>query len=187
MTREPPILVESGTDCKYEKGATIEAMRGTLAAILLAAATASAAAAAPPVAPITGQPGVGSLTASLSSVKAGAKRVELTLSLHAYLVCGQPGTVVVRFPAGVTVPATVAPTAVLVDKVPAAAVTVRLRQVTITAAHHGGATCTVLAPGLVTLRFTTSARLGNPASPGTYTITVEHGRETYRAAVRISA
>jgi hypothetical protein len=147
------------------------------------AATASAAA-APPVQPI----GEGSLSASLSTTKANAKPVEVTLKLHAELICGQPGArLIVRFPAGVSVPATLAPAAVLVDKTPAAAVAIAAHWVTITTAHRGGVLCYVVAPGLVTLRFTKSAGLGNPASPGTYTITLQRGRSTYRTTVHISS
>lgn len=161
-------------------------MKSILATIVLAAATAAPAAAAPPVVPTTpGQLEVGSLTASLSSPRAGARPVVLTLRVHTYLVCGQPGPIVVRFPTGSTLPATLTPAAVLVNNAPAAAVAVHLRQVTITPARRSGITCNAVAPGLVTLRFTSSAQLGNPASAGTYTITVTHRRATYRTAVRV--
>ena len=69
----------------------------------------------------------------------------------------------------------------------ATAVAVTAHRVTITTAHVGGLLCHVVAPGLVTLRFTKSAELGNPATPGTYTISVQRGRSTYRTAIHISA
>jgi hypothetical protein len=142
--------------------------------------------AAPPVQPIT--PYGGGLSASLSSAKASAKPVVLTLKLVAELVCGRLGTpLVVALPAAASLPAHLTPTAVLVDGKPAATVAVAANRVTITETEPGGVMCYVVAPGLVTLRFTRSAALGNPGTPGSYTIAVQHGRSTYRTAVHISA
>jgi hypothetical protein len=160
----------------------------TLLALAASFAATASAAAAPPV-PIGGSPvGEDSLSASLSSMKANAKPVELTLKLHAELMCDQPGSpLIVALPADASVPTKLAPAAVLVDGKPSAAVAVTAHRVTITTTHVGGLLCHVVAPGLVTLRFTKSARLGNPATPGTYTISVQRGRSTYRTPIHISA
>lgn len=112
----------------------------------------------------------------------------LTLKLRTELICGQPRSpLVITFPAAMPIPRAFAREAVLVDARPAASATVASHRVTVTAVRPAGAVCDVIGPGLVTILFTKSARLGNPASPGVYTISVRHGGSTYRTTVHISA
>lgn len=155
-----------------------------LTALIFLVVFGSAGATAPPL-----QVGTdGSLSASLSSWKPKVRPVAVMLKLHTELICGQPRSpLVVAFPAAESVPGSFAPGAVLVDAKPAASVAVASHRVTVTAARPAGALCDVIGPGLLTLQFTKSARLGNPASPGAYTISVQHDRATYRTTIHISA
>jgi hypothetical protein len=156
---------------------------GILTTVVAFAVCGWAGATTPPL-----QVGTDFLSVSLSSWKAKVRPVALTLKLHTELICGQPRSpLVVGFPAGLSVPDAFAPGSVLVDAKPAASVAVAARRVTVTARRPGGVLCDVIGPGLVTIQFTKSAWLGNPSSPGAYTISVEHGGSTDRATVRISA
>jgi hypothetical protein len=83
------------------------------------------------------------------------------------------------------VPASVPHSSVLVDSVPAAKVSVANGTVTVTAAPRKGVLCDVIGPGVITLEFTTAARLGNPAS-GSYTISVRRGKMLASTRVQIS-
>ncbi len=127
----------------------------------------------------------GRLDVALSSSAAGATAVTATLKLRAELQCGQPGAtpLVVQLPAGETVPASLDAADVLVNGKAPAAVDVSGRRVAVTPARPDGVVCDVLAPGPIALRI---GRLGNPPRAGSYAFTVQRGRATYRAAVRIA-
>lgn len=161
----------------------------------LAVAVTAAALAAPPVQPVepigsttTISPTGEALRATLSSTKARTRPVALTLALHTELICGQPGPapIVVKLPAAATVPSAIASRSVLVRTRPAAAVVVHANAVTVTPPRHKGLLCDVVGPGAVTLHFEKSARIGNPRSPGTYSISVVRQRSTYQASIRIT-
>ena len=128
-------------------------------------------------------------SASLSSTKAGAKPVELTLKVHYQMVCGQPGpgTVVVGLPLAMSVPRSIRSSAVLVNGKPALSVAVSGHDVTVTLPKRKGVTCLVIGPGTLTLTLTRSAGIGNPASKGTYAVHVRHGSSSFTARVAISA
>ena len=129
-------------------------------------------------------------TATLSTAKAKAKPVTLTLKLHYEMVCGQPGAgkVVVILPQAATVPARVAAEAVLVNDKPSPAVSVSGHDISITMPpKRPGTTCLVVGPGTLTITLTRAAGLGNPKSPGTYTIRVMRNTQSFTTSVVISA
>jgi len=128
-------------------------------------------------------------TASLSSTRAGAKPVALTVKVHYQMVCGQPGpgTAILTLPAAASVPGTIGSSAVLVNGKPATAVAVSGHDVSITLPRRKGITCLAIGPGTLTLTLTKSAGLGNPAASGTYAIRVRHNALSFKASVDISA
>ncbi len=133
-------------------------------------------------------------TATLSSTKAAAKPVALTIKLHYEMQCGQPGPgkAVVTLPAAVTVPSTIDEPAVLVNGKAAPAVSVSGHEVSIAMpAKRTGVTCMIIGPGTLTLTLTRAAGLGNPRSAGTYTVHVHrsvlHTTQSFQAAIHISA
>jgi hypothetical protein len=163
-----------------------------LAVIAAPAAGAMPAALPSPVMPVPVGPGQGSQTAasaSLSTVRAGARPVALTLRLRYEMICGRPGAgaVVVVLPQAVSVPASIAPAAVLVNGHRTSRVRVSGHTVSIALPAKGGITCHVVAPGVLELVFTRSARLGNPAASGTYAIHVRRNALRFVASVRIAA
>jgi hypothetical protein len=174
-----------------EQRAILGDVRVALIGLALAAtlAVTAVASGAPPIQPV-GPPTVGDttgLTATLSTDKAGAKPVAVTLKLRAFFQCGQPGMLSVKLPDSASVPNALAPTDVLVNTRHAAKLgRPSHNRINVTPAHRGGVLCHVMGPGLATLRFTTNAELGNPDSAGTYTISVRSGRTTYSAAVKIT-
>jgi hypothetical protein len=170
---------------------------GCALAAALAAASASAAT-PPPVQPIPiqpipvnpGGPNRPATTATLSSAKAGAKPVALTLRVHYEMICGEPGAgrAVVSLPAASAVPRTIDGAAVLVNGKPAPSVSVSGHKVSIAMPpKRPGVTCMVVGPGTLTLTLTRAAGIGNPATAGTYTIRVRRNRLAFTAKVAISA
>jgi len=130
-----------------------------------------------------------SVTATLSSPKAGAKPVALTLRMRLELVCGQPGPgdAVVTLPKAAAVPASIGDGAVLVNGKRATAVSVSGHNVSVALPRRPGVTCLSITPGTLTLVFTTRAGLGNPQAPGTYTISVRRHALSLETTVEISA
>ena len=129
-------------------------------------------------------------TATLSSTRAGARPVALTLKLHYEMVCGQPGAgkAIVSLPADTAVPSRIDSSAVLVDGKPTPSVTVSGHDVSIAMPlRRPGVTCMIVGPGTLTLTLTRAAGLGNPKSAGAYTIRVRRNTQSFQAAVHISA
>jgi hypothetical protein len=160
--------------------------------VLAAALFAASASAAIPVNP--GGPDMLVTTATLSSTKAAAKPVALTLKLHYEMQCGQPGIgkAVVALPEAVTVPARIDESAVLVNGKPAPLVSVSGHDVSIgMPARRSGVTCMIVGPGTLTLTLTRAAGLGNPKSAGTYTVHVhrntQRSTQPFQASFQISA
>lgn len=163
-------------------------LAGSVCALL--AATAATASAAAPVPVNPGGPDMAAPTATLSSTKAGAKPVALTVTVHYEMVCGQPGTgkAVVALPSAAAVPARIDSTAVLVNGKPAPAVSVSGNVVSITMPpRRPGVSCLVVGPGRLTLTLTRAAGIGNPRSAGTYMIRVLRNKLAFAASVAISA
>jgi hypothetical protein len=170
--------------------------RVTILVGVCCATLASAAAAANPPGPTEpidsttpSAPAPPPASATLSSTKAGAKPVELTLKVRYDMICGQPGpgTAIVTLPPSVSLPGTIASAALLVNGKPAPKVDVSGHEISVTLPRRHGITCLVIAPGTLTLTFTKSAGLGNPARGGRYTIRVRHATRSFTAHVDISA
>jgi hypothetical protein len=103
--------------------------------------------------------------------------------------CGYPGPgpVVVRLPAAAHVPPTIPRAAVLVDGRPATGVQVGGRTVGVGLPPRPQVMCDVIGPGKLTIEFTPAAGLGNPARPGTYSITARRGTSAFSARFTIRA
>lgn len=130
---------------------------------------------------------LGSATAAATPQAAGAKPASLKVSLSLELRCGQPGpaAIVVSLPRAWRVPKTVARTAVWIDSTHPKAVDVAKHTLTLKpVVPHG--TCTVIAPGEIKVKFTRSAKLGNPRRAGRYTVRASIGTQDFSARVRIT-
>jgi len=128
-------------------------------------------------------------SAALSSQKAGAKPVSLLVSLHTELQCGKlrAGLLAVTFPSGFALPATVGPSAVLVDGAKPAKVSLTGRTLSITMPLRTGITCMVIAPGTAKILVTKAAQLGNPSAAGAYVLGVRYRTEQLKAKLTITA
>jgi hypothetical protein len=133
-------------------------------------------------------PPLDSVTATLSSVKAGARPVVLTLAVRTELQCGRlvGGALVVHLPAQERMPATVAATAATVGGKPSGAVAVAGHVLTVSIPRPRGMMCDVIGPGTVTLVLTRSANLGNPKTAGTYPLVVSRGAQQFKTTMKIS-
>lgn len=164
------------------------------AVLTVGAAPAAARVAAPPIPipppiaispPLTlGQAG----SVSLSTNRAGARPVGVALRFASELRCGsvRAGRLLVRFPAAEHVPSQIATTSVLVNGRSARAVTPTGTTLAVAVPQLSGISCGVITPGIVRVVFKPAAGLGNPASAGTYPISVRGGtRLMMRAAFRI--
>ena len=135
-----------------------------------------AGAAAPPpvhpVQPIVIQP-VGTLVAHAVPKRSGARPAELRLSLRTELQCGRlsGGPIIVGFPSAERMPAALQSGDVLVNG-KALQASLAGHVVSIALPKTIGLTCDVIAPATVSVVFTESASLGNPATPGTYHVSM---------------
>jgi hypothetical protein len=130
----------------------------------------------------------GPAIAALSSAKAGAKHVTLTVSLTTELQCGRlmgSRTLVVTLPAKAKVAQSIPAAAVLVGGKAASSVSVAGRAVTISLAAPHGMMCDSIRTGIVKVVLMPSAGFANPAAPGTYTVRVVHGNETFAAPLKV--
>jgi hypothetical protein len=146
---------------------------GTAIVLALAAATLMPANASP--SPDVGTRGA---TAVVSDASPGARPVALTIRLHTELQCGRfdATSITVSLPQSMRVPAAVSKTAVTVAGKPATSVATNGTRVLIhTAAPKAGVTCDVIAPGVVAIKFTRLAGLGNPLRAGSYAFGVVTG------------
>jgi hypothetical protein len=124
---------------------------------------------------------------ALSTSAAGAKRVAMAISLHTELQCGRLlGTaVIVTFPRQVRVPGAISASNVLVGTRAARSVAVAGHAVTIAMPLPRGVICDSIGPGVAKIVFSPAAGLGNPRAPGTYTVRLRRGAETFAAALEI--
>jgi hypothetical protein len=115
-------------------------------------------------------------TATLSSVRPGARDVVLTVHIRSVLECGrlQAASVQVRLPREMHVPRRIARAAVRVSGEPPASVRVAGTVVTLGLAH-AGITCFTMGPGTVAIRFGRAAGLRNPLRKGSFDFTVVTG------------
>ena len=127
-------------------------------------------------------------TATLSSSKAGAKHVTMTVALRTELQCGRlmgSRTLALTLPAKAHVAATIPATALTVGGKAAATVAVAGRVVTVTLPLPHGMMCDSITMGVVKVVFAPAAAFANPKAPGSYTVRVAHGAETFAAALKI--
>ena len=127
------------------------------------------------------------LSVTLSTHRAGAPHVKLTLAVRYEMRCDNPGpgTLVVVLPKKERQPQRIAPATITLDGSPATKVRTRPHVVTVTLPLPHGTTCNVIAPGKLTVVFEPAAGLGNPAAPGVYPLTVRKGDLVLRASFRI--
>jgi hypothetical protein len=117
--------------------------------------------------------GVQTLAVSLSSHQPKARPVAVALTLHYEMQCGWPGpgSLTIRFPAAMVVPARIPPSSVLVDHKAASAVTVSGGDtVTVALPTRPRIMCDVIGPGTLTVSFDRAARFGNPNAAGSYVV-----------------
>jgi hypothetical protein len=134
--------------------------------------------------PLPAPPG---LTASLSSTRAGARPVKLTLTFPAALICGRvTGVTEVTLPQAAQTPDAVAPAAVTINGARAGTVAVHGSTLAVSPLRPSGMTCMSIVEGTAKLVFTRAARLGNPARSGDYPVLVRRGRSVLRATLAIS-
>ena len=123
---------------------------------------------------------------TLSSQRADARPVSLRITIETSLQCGRPvGTLTVKLPAQFAVPARIDASSVKYGPRAAAKVATSGHTIVVTAARDK-VTCHSIAFGPETMTFTQAARLGNPAKPGTYTVTVQRGIAAFRGTVTIA-
>ncbi|HST19037.1 MAG TPA: hypothetical protein VLK36_15335 [Gaiellaceae bacterium] len=172
------------------------ALSGLTGVAALVAAQA-AAAVSPPVivAPLSGSAGDAvnfqspdhAASVQLSSVKAGADDVALTVRLQSVLRCGQPtgGAVVVSLPKAAHVPGSIARTSVRVNGKAPSKVSVAATTVTVSLPVVHGITCDSMTDGVVQVAFAASAALGNPAHAGTYAVGVRQAKAAHSVSIAI--
>jgi hypothetical protein len=136
---------------------------------------------------IAAAPSSHSATAQAAPDTAGARPVALTLALRTELQCGRlvGRTIAVRLPAQERVPHTIPRSAVRIGGTPAARVHVSGQSLAIVLAQPRGAICNVISTGIAKIVVTRAANLGNPAAPGTYSITIQHAATTFKAPLTI--
>jgi hypothetical protein len=133
------------------------------------------------------EPAPEALSASLSTHRAGAPHVRLTLTVRYEMRCNNPGPgiLVVVLPKKERQPQRIAASAVTLDGRAAAKVKTRPHVVSITLPVPQGITCNVIAPGKLIVVFKPSAGLGNPAAPSVYPLTVRKGDLALETSFRI--
>jgi hypothetical protein len=130
-----------------------------------------------------------SATVALSSSRAGARPVALTVALRTELQCGRlrGRSLSVRLPAQARVPDSIPASTVLVGGVQAARVEVSGHTLAIALRRPKAPICTTIAFGTAKIVVTRAARLGNPKAPGPYALAVYLGRAVTTAKLRIRA
>jgi len=130
----------------------------------------------------------GPASALLSTNKAGAKHVTLTVSFRTELQCGRlmgSRTLVLVLPSRERVAATVPVGAVLIGGRAAGRVTVAGHTLTVSLPPPRGMLCDSVRVGTAKIVVAGAAGLGNPSAAGTYTVKVTHGSESFAAPFKI--
>lgn len=156
-------------------------VRALFAAFTVALLTATAA----PAAGVVMQPAAASV--DLSTSKAGARPVTLTLQLRYEMQCARPGPgpLVITFPSAERLPPRLAGQEVLVNGHPATQVVRDGRDVSVALPIQHGPLCDVIAPATLKVVFMRSAALGNPPVAGTYALTARTPRVSGRTTMTI--
>jgi hypothetical protein len=136
--------------------------------------------------PTAAVPTPGGLDVGVSSGRAGARPVQVSLTLRTRLQCGSAAGAAwhITFPPGEQTPPTIAPAAVTVNGHAALQVTVAASRISVTVPRPS-VLCDIVAPGKVTFVFTRAAALGNPKRSGIYGVTVGRGRVSFQGTLRI--
>jgi hypothetical protein len=126
------------------------------------------------------------LSVAIAPHTPGARPVLITLETHYEMQCGWPGpgVLVVRFPAGMTWPATLAQGSVIVNGKPgtprsAAALHGGAHAVSVSLPKRPQIMCDAIGPGTLTVTFTRGARIGLPQAAGSYVVRAAHGTERF--------
>jgi hypothetical protein len=184
------------TNLTYNTDVRVVAILAVLA--VLAAAVASAAIAeSPPIRALPLGPPMGSsatrtsqgnsaVTVLLSSNRAGAKHVTVTLRYTGALRCGRPIGATIELPLAVGVSAKVAASAVHLNGRSPGSVVVHKHSLAVGAPKTQGMMCDSITMGTVTLVLAPSAGIVNPSRAGSYQIRVVSGAATYSGAFSIS-
>jgi hypothetical protein len=156
-------------------------VRSLVAGCAVALLTATAAAAAG----VVMQPAAASVV--LSTSKAGARPVALTLQLRYDMQCARPGPgpLAIAFPSAERLPTQLAAVDVLVNGHAATQVERSGRVVSVALPVEHGPLCDVIAPATLKVVFTRSAALGNPPVAGTYSLTAHTPRVSGRTTMTI--
>jgi hypothetical protein len=172
-------------------------MRGVVTTlVLLAALVPSATLAMPtPNPPVAVQEPIGdttssqSISVSLSTNRAGARPVTVTLMLRYQMRCGRPGpgSLVVTFPGSERMPIRIAPASVLLNGQKATLVKRSGKEITIALPATSGMTCNVIGPGALKVVFTRAARLGNPTQAGSYALVARTKSVVLRTRIQITS
>ena len=111
----------------------------------------------------------------------------LTLKLRYAMQCAHPGPgpLAITFPAAERLPAQISAADVLVNGHPATQVDREDRVVSVALPIQHGPLCDVIAPAVLTVRFTRGAGIGNPPVAGTYPVTAQTPRVAGRATMTI--
>jgi hypothetical protein len=131
---------------------------------------------------------IGGASGGATPNTAGAKPARLKISLSLELRCAKPGpaAIVVSLPRAWRVPKAIGRRAVWIDNSHPRAVTVSHHTLMLSPVAPT-ATCTVMTPGTITVKFTRAAKLGNPRKAGRYTVRASIGTQTFRARVSITS
>jgi hypothetical protein len=141
-----------------------------------------------PVAPTPIGPASGASVA-VSSAKAGARPVVLTLRLRYEMQCGDPGkgALLVKLPSAVRVPASFPKTSAALDGKPATARLVSATTLRVALPPQPQVLCDLIGPGTLTFALTRAADIGNPVKPGAYAVTAQVNQHAFRTTLAITA
>ena len=130
-----------------------------------------------------------SLTVALSSSRAGAAPVAITLQFGYEMQCGYPGPgpVLVRFPPAERLPKAIPTGSVRVDGSSQPAARQTGSTVSITLPPAPAIMCDVIGPGRLTIAFSRAAGLGNPARAGAYPVSATRQATPFSARFVIRA
>lgn len=130
------------------------------------------------------------LSVSMAPHTVGARPVLITLDTRYEMQCGWPGpgSLVVRLPAGMLVPASLAARSAIVNGMPATPIFVdRARRViAVPLPKRPQIMCDSIGPGSLSVTFTRGARLGAPKAAGSYAVRATHGADTFAGRLAIT-
>jgi hypothetical protein len=172
-------------------------MRGVLTTLVLFTALVPSATFAMPTPnpPIALQEPIGNTTsgqgisASLSTKRAGARPVSVTLMLRYAMRCGRPGpgSLVVTFPSAERLPRRISAGSILLNNQKAPSVKRSGKEITIAFPAGSGMTCNVIGPGALKVVFTRAAQLGNPMQAGSYALVARTKSVVLRTRIQITS